>query len=124
MSDGSFTSSLLTHWGRDRTRGERLPIEMLVHHVTQRTANHVGWFDRGVIAEGLLADLNVIDMDTLAVHPPTIVKDLPAGGRRLMQTATGYDYTIKNGVVTFDHGVHTGDLPGGLVRGAQSAPKA
>jgi len=121
VSDGSFTSSLLTLWGRDRQRGEKLPIEKLVHHVTQRTANHVGWFDRGVLAPGLLADINVIDMEALAVHPPTIVKDLPAGGRRLMQTASGYDYTVKNGVVTFDHGVHTGVLPGGLVRGARPA---
>ena len=121
VSDGSFSSTMLALWGRDRTRGEQLPLELLVHHLTQRTANHVGWFDRGVLAPGLLADSNVIDLDSLAVHPPTIVHDLPAGGKRLMQTASGYRYTVKTGTVTFEGGVHTGVLPGGLVRGPQAA---
>ena len=94
---------------------------MLVHHITQRTASHVGWMDRGVLAPGLLGDVNVIDMETIAAHPPEIVHDLPAGGRRLMQTASGYKYTVKTGTVTFENGAHTGALPGALVRGAQSA---
>ena len=68
---------------------------------------------------GYLADLNVIDLEPLACHPPTIVHDLPAGGRRLMQTAAGYRATVKSGAVTFDDGEHTGELPGGLLRGAR-----
>ncbi|MEY4372023.1 MAG: hypothetical protein RL219_792, partial [Actinomycetota bacterium] len=91
-----------------------------VHHITQRTASHVGWNDRGVIAPGMLGDINVIDMQALAAHPPSIVHDLPAGGRRLMQTASGYRYTVKTGTVTFENGTHTGDFPGRFVRGAQN----
>jgi N-acyl-D-aspartate/D-glutamate deacylase len=116
ISDGSFTTTALALWSRDRTH-DRLPIELMVHHITQRTASHVGWSDRGVVAPGYLADLNVIDMTTLAAHPPTIVRDLPAGGRRLMQTASGYRHTFKSGVETFADGQHTGAFPGGLVRG-------
>ncbi len=121
ICDASFPTTTLSHWGRTRTRGEKLPIELLVHHLTQRTASHVGWNDRGVIATGYLADINLIDFDALDAHPPTLVYDLPAGGRRLMQTASGYRTTIKRGTVTFEDGVHTGELPGQLVRGAQSA---
>jgi len=121
ISDGSFSTTMLALWGRDRHRGERLPVELLVHHLTQRTASHVGWHDRGVVAPGMLADLNVIDLDRLGAHPPTIVRDLPAGGRRLMQTADGYRCTLKSGVVTFQDGEHTGALPGTLVRGPRSA---
>jgi N-acyl-D-amino-acid deacylase len=117
ICDSSFPTTALALWGRDRTRGNRLPVEMLVNHLTQRTAVHVGWHDRGVIAPGKLADLNVIDFDTLGAHPPTIVHDLPAGGRRLMQTASGYLATIKSGVPVFEHGQHTGATPGQLVRG-------
>ncbi|MFT3851901.1 MAG: amidohydrolase family protein [Ilumatobacteraceae bacterium] len=120
ISDGSMTTTALALWSRDRSRGERLPLELMVHHVTQRTAAHVGWLDRGVVAPGYLADLNVVDMATLAAHPPQIVRDLPAGGRRLMQTATGYRHTFKGGVETFADGEHTGAMPGGLVRGART----
>jgi N-acyl-D-aspartate/D-glutamate deacylase len=118
ICDGSMPTTALALWTH-RTRGEGLPLELMVHHVTQRTARHVGWCDRGVVAPGLLADLNLIDLDRLAAHPPRIVHDLPAGGRRLMQTASGYRHTIKRGVVTFSDGEHTGALPGRLVRGAQ-----
>jgi N-acyl-D-aspartate/D-glutamate deacylase len=121
ICDASFPTTTLAHWGRRRTRGEKLPIELLVHHLTQRTASHVGWLDRGVVAPGYLADLNLIDMDRIDTHPPAIIHDLPAGGRRLMQTADGYRATIKRGVVTFEDGQHTGAFPGGLVRGAQVA---
>ncbi len=117
ISDGSFTTTALALWTRDRVAGPTLPIELMVHHITQRTAQHVGWFDRGVLAPGKLADVNVIDMGALAAHPPTIVRDLPAGGRRLMQTATGYRHTFKHGVETFADGAHSGQLPGALVRG-------
>ncbi len=124
ISDGSMSTTSLALWTRDRTRGEKLPLELMVHHITQRTAAHVGWLDRGVVASGYLADLNVIDMDALAAHPPTIVRDLPAGGRRLMQTASGYRHTFKGGVETFAGGEHTGAMPGGLVRGARAlAPR-
>ena len=123
ICDGSMSTTALALWTRDRHEEGRLPIELMVHHLTQRTARHVGWFDRGVVAPGHLADLNVIDMTTLAAAPPRIVHDLPAGGRRLMQTATGYRHTIKRGVVTFTDGQHSGDLPGRLVRGAQPAPR-
>jgi N-acyl-D-aspartate/D-glutamate deacylase len=121
ICDASFPTTTLSHWGRTRTRGEKLPVELLVHHLTQRTAAHVGWLDRGVIAPGRLADINLIDFDALDAHPPTLVHDLPAGGRRLMQTASGYRTTIKRGTVTFESGEHTGALPGALVRGAQAA---
>jgi N-acyl-D-aspartate/D-glutamate deacylase len=91
----------------------------MVHQQTQRTAAHVGWLDRGVVAPGYLADLNVIDLDTIAVRPPHHVADLPAGGTRLLQTATGYDATIKRGQVIADHGMLTGERPGRLLRGEQ-----
>lgn len=122
ICDASMTTSTLVLWGRDRKRGERIPIEWLVHGHTQRTAAHVGWMDRGVVAPGYVADLNVIDFDALACRTPRLVHDLPAGGRRLMQEATGYRYTVKAGAVTFEDGEHTGALPGTLLRGAQGAP--
>jgi N-acyl-D-aspartate/D-glutamate deacylase len=123
ISDGSATTTALALWCKDRRRGEKLPLEFMVHHITQRTARHVGLLDRGVIAPGYRADLNVIDIASLGTPPPRIVHDLPANGRRLMQTATGYHYTIKNGWVSFENGEHTGELRGSLVRGAQSAPR-
>ena len=121
ISDGSFPTTAITHWTRDRTRGERLPLEMMVHHQTQRTATHVGWWDRGVIAPGYLADLNVIDMDRLALRPPHIAADLPAGGTRLLQHAVGYVATIKRGVVTVAEGIPTDARPGRLIRGSTRA---
>jgi N-acyl-D-aspartate/D-glutamate deacylase len=120
ISDGSMTTTALSLWAKNRTRGEKLPLELMVNHITQRTAAHVGWLDRGVVAPGYLADLNVIDLDALAAHPPQIVRDLPAGGRRLMQTATGYRHAFKGGVETFADGEHTGAMPGALVRGARA----
>lgn len=123
ICDASMTTSSLTVWGRDRTRGDKVPLEAIVHGHTQRNARHMGWLDRGVVAPGHLADLNVIDLEQLSCHPPTIVHDLPAGGRRLMQTASGYRATIKSGTVTFADGEHTGELPGGLIRGTRRAPR-
>jgi N-acyl-D-amino-acid deacylase len=122
ICDASMTTSSLTVWSRDRRDGDRVPVERIVHGHTQRNARHVGWFDRGVVAPGYVADLNVIDLDDLGCHPPTIVHDLPAGGRRLMQTARGYRYTVKSGAVTFEDGEHTGALPGGLLRGSRPQP--
>ena len=122
ICDASMPTSAITLWSRDRRDGDRVPIERIVHHQSRRTAEHLGWFDRGLVAPGQLADLNLIDLETLSCHPPTIVNDLPAGGRRLMQTAEGYRYTIKSGAVTVQDGVLTGELPGGLVRGRRQAP--
>ena len=122
ICDASMPTSALTVWARDRSGGEKVPIERIVHNSTQRTAAHVGWLDRGVVAPGYLADLNVIDFDALACRPPRLVHDLPAGGRRLVQEAEGYRFTIKSGQVTFEDGEHTGALPGALVRGTRSGP--
>ena len=122
ISDASFPTFMLTHWCRDRTRGERLPLEFVVKRQTQDTARHVGWNDRGVLAPGYLADLNVIDLDGLVLHAPTMIHDLPAGGKRLMQRADGYVATIKRGQISFENGQPTEALPGALQRGAQPAP--
>jgi len=117
ICDGSMPTTALALWSH-RRRGEGLPVEVMVQHLTQRTAHHIGWHDRGVLAPGLLADINVIDLDALGARPPRIVHDLPAGGRRLMQHATGYRHTIKRGVETFAGGEATGAAPGRVVRGA------
>lgn len=122
ISDGTFPTTAITHWTRDRARGDRIDLEYIVHQQTQRTAAHVGWHDRGVVAPGYLADLNIIDHDQLALHPPRLVADLPAGGTRLMQTADGYVATIKRGRIVAEDGVLTGNRPGRLQRGAQPAP--
>lgn len=120
ICDASFTTSFLTLWGRDRE--DRLPLEEVVARITRATARHVGWLDRGVLAPGMLADVNVLDLDELGCAPPRIVEDLPAGGRRLVQGSYGYVCTIKAGVPTFVGGEHTGELPGRVVRGACPAP--
>jgi N-acyl-D-aspartate/D-glutamate deacylase len=113
---------MLTHWVRDRTRGERLPLELIVQRQTSDTARLYGLGDRGVLAPGYLADVNVIDLDGLRLHGPEVVADLPAGGRRIVQRADGYVATVKSGQVTFLHGIATGEHPGRLVRGTQHAP--
>ena len=117
ICDGSFPTTAITHWTRDRSRGEQLDLEYVVHQQTQRTARHVGWTDRGVIAPGMLADVNVIDHGRLTLHPPELVADLPAGGTRLMQSADGYLATIKRGEVIAEQGALTGARPGRLQRG-------
>jgi N-acyl-D-amino-acid deacylase len=119
ICDGSMTTSYLSMWARDRSGDSQIPLEAVVHQISERPAAHVGWLDRGVLAPGYLADLNVIDLASLACAPPRIATDLPAGGRRLLQSAVGYQATIKRGVATFEDGEHTGELPGQLVRGAQ-----
>ena len=122
ICDASMTTSYLTMWARDRKGEEAIPLERVVHHMTRRPAEHFGWLDRGLIAPGYAADVNVIDLDALGCRPPRIVHDLPAGGRRLVQDATGYRLTIKHGVPTFEDGEHTGALPAGLIRGTRPAP--
>jgi N-acyl-D-aspartate/D-glutamate deacylase len=121
ICDGSFPTTTLGLWSKGSKAGLRIPLEQLVHGYTQRNAAHVGWYDRGVVAPGMLADINVIDVDGLNLSPPRIVQDLPAGGTRLLQSAHGYRWTIKNGAVTFENGAHTGELPGRLVRGGRAA---
>jgi N-acyl-D-aspartate/D-glutamate deacylase len=121
ISDGSFPTYLLTHWGRDRATG-RFDLGFLVKRQTADTARTVRLLDRGVIAPGMRGDLNVIDFDALALETPTMKFDLPAGGKRLLQGARGYDATIVCGQVTYRHGEPTRALPGRLVRGPQPAP--
>jgi N-acyl-D-aspartate/D-glutamate deacylase len=122
LCDASFPTTLIQHWGRDRTRGEKLPLEKLVSMQTKETAELVGLHDRGVLAPGYKADVNVIDFDGLALHEPEVQYDLPAGGRRLVQRASGYDVTIVSGRVAFRGGEPTGELNGQLIRGPQAAP--
>jgi N-acyl-D-aspartate/D-glutamate deacylase len=122
ICDGSFPTYLLTHWARDRTRGERLPLEFAVRRYTRAPAELIGLYDRGLIEPGMKADINLIDHANLYLSPPTIVHDLPAGGRRLMQTAKGYIATIVSGEVVIDHDRPTGALPGRLLRGARPHP--
>jgi N-acyl-D-amino-acid deacylase len=116
ICDASMPTYLLTHWVRDRHRGERLSLEHAVHLQTGRTAQVYGFGDRGVVAPGKRADLNLVDLDGLRLHEPEMVFDLPAGGRRLVQHVDGYVATVVAGEVTFEHGEHTGALPGRLVR--------
>jgi N-acyl-D-aspartate/D-glutamate deacylase len=119
ICDASMTTSYMTLWARDRKDETSIPLESVVHQLTRRPALHFGWRDRGLVSPGHLADLNVIDYETLGCASPRIVTDLPAGGRRLLQSATGYRYTIKRGATTFEDGAATGFLPGKLLRGAQ-----
>jgi N-acyl-D-aspartate/D-glutamate deacylase len=123
ICDASFPTTLLTLWGRDRGHG-RLPLPFLVHRHTQATARTVGLEDRGVLAPGYRADINVIDFDGLSARRPEMRHDLPAGGKRLVQRADGYIVTIARGEITYEHGVATDALPGRLVRGPQAAPTA
>jgi N-acyl-D-aspartate/D-glutamate deacylase len=104
---------------RDRIKGRTLPVELVVHKMTRDTALVYGLADRGVIAPGYRADLNLIDYDALRLDDPQMVHDLPAGGRRLIQRAHGYRATICRGEVTYEHGEHTGAMPGRLIRGGR-----
>jgi N-acyl-D-amino-acid deacylase len=116
ICDASIPTYLLTHWARDRARGPKLSVEEAVRLQTTATADVMGLSDRGRIAPGLRADINIIDFNKLELHAPRAVNDLPAGGRRLVQSASGYVATIVNGVVTRRDGADTGQRPGRLVR--------
>jgi N-acyl-D-aspartate/D-glutamate deacylase len=122
ISDASFPTFLFSYWGRDREDG-RMSIPDLVRRQTKVPAQFAGLRDRGVLAPGMKADINVIDFANLALERPEMVIDLPAGGRRLMQKARGYAATVKAGKITYRNGEATGALPGGLVRGPQEAPQ-
>ncbi|WP_421861382.1 N-acyl-D-amino-acid deacylase family protein [Parvibaculum sp.] len=119
ICDASFPTYMLTHWVRDRSRGERLPLAEVVRMQTHDTARLYGLNDRGVLAPGMKADVNVIDMDKLRILAPEMVFDLPAEGRRMIQRSEGYRATIVSGAVTFEHGEATGEMPGRLIRGPQ-----
>jgi N-acyl-D-aspartate/D-glutamate deacylase len=120
LVDASVPTYMLTYFTRDRSRGPRLSLEFVVHKMTQDTAQVYGLRDRGVIAPGFKADLNVIDYEALRLAPPEMAYDLPAGGKRLIQRARGYAYTVCNGEVTYEHGEHTGAMPGRLLRGGRT----
>ncbi len=124
LCDASYPTTLITHWARDRKRGERIPLEHLVHRQTLATAGLVGLRDRGALAPGLRADINVVDFDALRLCPPQLVSDLPAGGKRFVQRAEGYRHTFVAGVETYRDGAWTGQTPGGLLRGPRPAPGA
>jgi N-acyl-D-aspartate/D-glutamate deacylase len=120
ICDGGTPTFMLTHWARDRRRGPTIPLEHVVHRQTRQTAELYGLRDRGVVAPGMRADLNVIDFDGLSFGLPRMAFDLPAGGRRLVQRARGYAATFVAGVQTVADDEFTGELPGRLVRGPQS----
>jgi N-acyl-D-aspartate/D-glutamate deacylase len=122
ICDASFPTTLLSHWGRDRHRGAKLPLPWLVKAHTSDNARAVGLGDRGVIKPGYRADLNVIDFDRVQARRPEMAFDLPAGGKRLLQRADGYVATLVAGNVVYRDGEHTGALPGRLIRGPQPTP--
>ncbi len=124
ICDAASPTFMLQHWVRDRKRGDRIALENAIKRQCRDTAQLYGLEDRGVIAPGYLADLNIIDMDVIKLGKPWLAFDLPAGGKRLLQRAEGYVATIKGGEVTFRDGKWTGATPGGLVRGPQRAELA
>jgi N-acyl-D-amino-acid deacylase len=119
ICDVSMPTYMLTHWARDRRRGPTLPLELMVQRQTRDTARIYGLEDRGLLQPGYLADINIIDFDRLRIPPPYVAFDLPAGGRRLVQTAEGYRATLKAGQTIMENGERTGALPGKLMRGPQ-----
>jgi N-acyl-D-amino-acid deacylase len=121
ICDAASPTFMLQHWVRDRKRGGRISLETAVKRQCHDTARLYGLDDRGVLAPGYLADINVIDLEAVKLGKPWLAFDLPAGGKRLLQKAEGYEYTIKNGTVTFARGQWTGATPGGLIRGPQRA---
>jgi N-acyl-D-aspartate/D-glutamate deacylase len=121
ICDAASPTFMLQHWVRDRQRGGRISLEHAVKRQCHDTARLYGLDDRGVLAPGYLADINIIDFDNVKLLKPWLAFDLPAGGKRLLQKAEGYDYTIKGGKVTFRNGEWTGATPGVLIRGPQRA---
>src|SRR5580704_16817712 len=116
ICDGSFPTTLLQHWTRDRAAGT-IELEFMIQRQCRDTAAAVGLADRGVLAPGYRADL-----DVLRLRRPEAHHDLPGGGRRLLQRADGYRHTVVRGVETYADGIDTGDLPGRLIRGPQAVP--
>lgn len=122
ICDAGMPTFMLTHWARDRRRGPRMGLEHVIKRQTKDTADLYGLRDRGVLAPGMRADVNVIDYENLKLGPPRMAWDLPAGGRRLLQDATGYRSTVIGGEVVYIDGEHTGALPGRLIRGPRACP--
>ncbi len=122
ICDASIPTFMLTHWVRDRTRGPTVPLEMVIHRMTQDTAQLYGLLDRGVLAPGYKADLNLIDLENLRLLPPRMAHDLPGAGRRLLQRSEGYEANLVSGEVVMEKGEPTGVRPGRLLRGPQAAP--
>ncbi len=120
VCDASFTTFLMTHWARDREQG-RIPLERIIEMQAHDTSRFLGLNDRGLLAPGRRADINIIDFDNLQLLRPTMLKDLPAGGQRLMQYANGYVATLVNGEVIAKDGKLTGARPGRLVRAGSNA---
>ena len=123
ICDGSFTTHMLTHWTRDRKRGEKLELPWVIKAHCRDTAEAVGLNDRGILAPGYKADINIVDLKKMQLRKPEVHFDLPAGGRRLMQYADGYVATIVNGVPIYRDGESTGARPGRLVRGSKPKPE-
>ena len=123
ICDGSFTTHMLTHWTRDRKRGEKLELPWVIKAHCRDTAKAVGLNDRGILAPGYRADINIVDLKKMQLRKPEVHFDLPAGGRRLMQYADGYVATIVNGVPIYLDGESTGARPGRLVRGSKPKPE-
>ncbi len=121
LTDASAFTYMLTHWTRDRTRGKKVPVEWAIKRLTRDNAEAIGLLDRGLLAVGKKADINVIDYDKLAICPPEVLYDLPAGGKRMVQRTRGYEATIVAGEVVYRNGEATNALPGRLVRGARAA---
>jgi N-acyl-D-aspartate/D-glutamate deacylase len=119
ICDASYPTFLLTHWARDRHRGDKLSLEYVIRKQSRDTAHLFGLTDRGTIEPGKKADINVIDLNALTLHPAAMAFDLPAGGNRILQGASGYAATIVSGTVTRRNDVDTGARPGRLVRGAR-----
>lgn len=122
ICDASIPTFMLTHWVRDRTRGDTVPLEMVVHRMTRDTARLYGLHDRGVLAPGYKADVNLIDLENIRLCPPRMAHDLPGGGRRLLQRSEGYVANLVSGEVVLENGEATGAQPGRLLRGPQPAP--
>lgn len=120
LTDASAVTYMLTHWTRDRSRGEKLPLAWAVKRLTRDNAEAIGLLDRGLLAVGKKADVNVIDYDKLAIKPPEVLYDLPTGGKRMVQRTTGYEATIVSGEIVYRNGEATGALPGRLIRGAKA----
>lgn len=121
ICDAASPTFMLQHWVRDRD-GFRLSLSQAIKRQCADTARVYGLDDRGILAPGYLADINVIELDKIGMSRPWVANDLPAGGKRLLQSATGYKATFKSGVMTFDNGQHSGATPGGLIRGPQASP--
>ncbi len=119
LCDASSMAYMLTHWTRDRTRGDKVPLPWAVKRITSDNARAIGLHDRGQLKPGYKADINVIDYERLALGNPEVAYDLPSGGRRLIQRSDGFDATIVSGVPVYRDGVSTGRYPGRLVPGPQ-----